>query len=322
MRICHLNLILIQFQFDFFQNPPSCIPVIFILHPCTGTNDYRTFCKFMDKYQNFFILDGRIVLSDNLLNDRLCFSQVRFISNIYFQIQLSLRLSRCIRQTVVGQDAVWNNPDEAVRADSLKHFEKAAQTAKWIGCKIVSALVPMPFGATPWTFNPMAPSLKQSYRLPADYCFQKDWDLLIDSYKKALAIAKKYGLRMSIECFPHSMISTPHAMLKVLEDVGDDDFGIQLDTNHLIDQHIDPEWTIYVLGGKRIFNVHCKDNDSISRGNIPAGCGICDYTAVIQALKNVGYQGNLAVELEFTDNPRRYNKQALEHLKLCVAGEY
>ena len=222
----------------------------------------------------------------------------------------------------VFQDAVWNNPDEAVRADSLKHFEKAAQTAKWIGCKIVSALVPMPFGATPWTFNPMAPSLKQSYRLPADYCFQKDWDLLIDSYKKALAIAKKYGLRMSIECFPHSMISTPHAMLKVLEDVGDDDFGIQLDTNHLIDQHIDPEWTIYVLGGKRIFNVHCKDNDSISRGNIPAGCGICEYTAVIQALKNVGYQGNLAVELEFTDNPRRYNKQALEHLKLCVAGEY
>ena len=88
--------------------------------------------------------------------------------------------------------------------------------------------------------------------------------MLIDSYKKALAIAKKYGLRMSIECFPHSMISTPHAMLKVLEDVGDDDFGIQLDTNHLIDQHIDPEWTIYVLGGKRIFNVHCKDNDSIS----------------------------------------------------------
>ena len=77
--------------------------------PCTGTNDYRTFCKFMDKYQNFFILDGRIVLSDNLLNDRLCFSQVRFISNIYFQIQLSLRLSRCIRQTVVGQHSIWNH---------------------------------------------------------------------------------------------------------------------------------------------------------------------------------------------------------------------
>ena len=38
----------------------------------------------------------------------------------------------------VFQDAVWNNPDEAVRADSLKHFEKAAQTAKmdWLQNRI------------------------------------------------------------------------------------------------------------------------------------------------------------------------------------------
>lgn len=88
--------------------------------------------------------------------------------------------------------------------------------------------------------------------MPADYCYQKDWDTLMDSYRKCLAIAKRYGLRMSVECFPYSMISTPHAMLQLLKDVDDPDFGIQLDTNHLIMQHIDPEWTIYMLGGKRI----------------------------------------------------------------------
>ena len=92
-------------------------------------------------------------------------------------------------------------------------------------------------------------------------------------------------------------------------------------------QHIDPEWTIYMLGGKRIFNVHCKDSDAVSRNNIPAGCGITDYPAVIQALKKRGeifdiLDRNLSVELEFTDNPRRYNKQAMDHLKLCLAGEY
>lgn len=205
---------------------------------------------------------------------------------------------------------------------ALRHFEKAAQAAKWIGCRIVSTLVPMPCGATPWKFNPAAPAIKQGYHMPADYCYQKDWDTLMDSYRKCLAIAKRYGLRMSVECFPYSMISTPHAMLQLLKDVDDPDFGIQLDTNHLIMQHIDPEWTIYMLGGKRIFNVHCKDSDAVSRNNIPAGCGITDYPAVIQALKNVGYDGNLSVELEFTDNPRRYNKQAMDHLKLCLAGEY
>ena len=211
----------------------------------------------------------------------------------------------------VFQDASWNDACSEKREDSVRHFEKAAQAAKWIGCRIVSTLVPMPCGATPWKFNPAAPAIKQGYHMPADYCYQKDWDTLMDSYRKCLAIAKRYGLRMSVECFPYSMISTPHAMLQLLKDVDDPDFGIQLDTNHLIMQHIDPEWTIYMLGGKRIFNVHCKDSDAVSRNNIPAGCGITDYPAVIQALKNVGYDGNLSVELEFTDNPRRYNKQAM-----------
>ena len=187
----------------------------------------------------------------------------------------------------VFQDASWNDACSEKREDSVRHFEKAAQAAKWIGCRIVSTLVPMPCGATPWKFNPAAPAIKQGYHMPADYCYQKDWDTLMDSYRKCLAIAKRYGLRMSVECFPYSMISTPHAMLQLLKDVDDPDFGIQLDTNHLIMQHIDPEWTIYMLGGKRIFNVHCKDSDAVSRNNIPAGCGITDYPAVIQALKNV-----------------------------------
>jgi sugar phosphate isomerase/epimerase len=222
----------------------------------------------------------------------------------------------------VYQSADWNAADQAVRDRNLEYFEKCAKVAKWVGCRIVSSLSPSPRGAAGWRFKPSAPAQKQSFRLPADYNFRKDWETLIDGYKSALSIAKRLGLRMSIECFPLSMVATTHAMLKALEDIGDADFGIQLDTNHLVAQHIDPEWTVRVLGGKSIFNMHCKDHDSVSRGNIPAGCGITDYTAVIGALRDVGYAGNLTVELEFTDNPSRYNRQALEHLKLCAKGEY
>ncbi len=223
---------------------------------------------------------------------------------------------------MVYQSADWNSPSKEVRERNMRYFEQCAHVAKWIGCKIISTLVPLPQGATMWKFNPAAPALKQGFHMPKDYDYQADWALLVGEYKNALQIAKAMGLRMSIECFVLSMISTPHAMLKVLEDVGDDNFGIQLDTNHLIDQHIDPEWTIHMLGGKRIFNVHFKDNDAVSKGNLPAGCGITDYTAVIEALLNVGYQGNISVELEFTDNPRRYNRQAHDHIRLCLDGEY
>ena len=222
----------------------------------------------------------------------------------------------------VYQSADWNKADPDIRKKNLDYFEKFAQAAKWIGCNIVSTLSPPPRGGAGWRFKPSAPAQKQSFRLPSDYDFKNDWATLIDGYKSGLAIAKKYGLRMSIECFPLSMVATPHAMMKALEDIGDADFGIQLDTNHLVAQHIDPEWTVRMLGGASIFNMHCKDHDSISRGNIPAGAGITDYTAVIGALRDVGYKGNLTVELEFTDNPRRYNKQALDHLKLCYNGEY
>ncbi len=100
-------------------------------------------------------------------------------------------------------------------------------------------------------------------------------------------------------------------MLQLLREIGDSDFGIQLDTNHLVAQRIDPEWTIHILGGKSIFNVHCKDHDMLSRGNIPAGCGITDYTEVIRRqgrwVRRKPDRGT-----EFTDNPARYNRQAYD----------
>ena len=222
----------------------------------------------------------------------------------------------------VYQSAEWNDADPAVRQRNMDYFEKFVRAAKWIGCQIVSTLSPPPFGGTGWRSNPRAPAQKLSFNLPRDYNYKKDWATLMDGYKSGLAIAKKSGLRMSVECFTMSMVATPNAMLKALEDISDPNFGIQLDTNHLVAQHIDPEWTVRMLGGSGIFNMHCKDHDAVTRGNIPAGAGITDYTAVIGALRDVGYKGNLTVELEFTDNPRRYNKQALEHLKLCAGGEY
>lgn len=54
----------------------------------------------------------------------------------------------------VFQDASWNDACSEKREDSVRHFEKAAQAAKWIGCRIVSTLVPMPCGATPGSSTP------------------------------------------------------------------------------------------------------------------------------------------------------------------------
>ncbi len=216
----------------------------------------------------------------------------------------------------------WSDPDPDVRKYLEEHFIKAVRVANWLGCEMITTLAQRPYGATPWRLNPRAAAQKEAFHLPDDYDYKADWERLCDSYRWANRTAKENGLRFAIEPHIFSMVSTPHAMLQMLNDVNDSNFGYQLDTNHLIAQRIDPEWTIHMLGGAPIFNVHCKDHDMYSRGNIPCGAGIADFTEIIRALRAVGYDGNLTVELEFTDNPARYNRQAYEHLVKCLAGEY
>jgi len=221
----------------------------------------------------------------------------------------------------VFQSAAWNDPDPAVQAEQIKYFEKCALAAHRLGARAISCIIPGPWGARPTRGN-ASPSEKKTLNLPADYSFEKDWNLFAEMMVKVADIAAKYDISIALECFAGSLCSTPHAMLKICEQVNRRNFGIQLDTAHLIGQRIDSETAIYMLGADRIVNVHFKDGDGMTRGNLPAGCGIADYTAILGALKNIGYRGSVSIEVEFTDNPARYMRQALDHVRLCDAGEF
>jgi len=221
---------------------------------------------------------------------------------------------------LVFQSNIWNNTDEKIKQKQLDYFKKCANAAKAMGASAISCIIPGPYGAKP-NRRP-SPSDKMAINLPADYSWDKDFDNYIEQMSKACGIAAEYGLKIALECFPGSLCATPHAMLKTLECVNRKNFGIQLDTAHLMNQRIDIETAIFMLGGERIFNVHAKDSDGMTRGNLPCGAGLVDYTAVVRALRNVGYKGNISVEVEFTANPKRYNKEAFNHLRECMAGTY
>jgi sugar phosphate isomerase/epimerase len=221
----------------------------------------------------------------------------------------------------VFQSDAWNDPDEEIQRRQLTYFRTCAEDAAALGAPIVSCIIPRPFGARP-TRGDASPSEKRAYNLPKGYCFQKDWDLFAAMLTKACDIAADFGVTVALECFPGSLCSTPHAMLKIIQDVTRKNFGIQLDTAHLMNQRIDVETAVYMLGAGCIKHVHLKDSDGMTRGNLPAGCGLVDYTRLFDALADVGYEGRCSVEVEFTDNPARYMKQALDHARLCLAHAY
>ena len=221
---------------------------------------------------------------------------------------------------LVFQSSMWNQVDEASKQKQLDYFRKCANAAKCMGASAISCIIPGPYGAKP--NRTPSPSDKKAINLPADYNWEKDFGNYISQMTKACDIAAEYGLKIALECFPGSLCSTPDAMLEVLKRVNRANLGIQLDTAHLMNQHIEIETAIFMLGGDRIFNVHAKDSDGVTRGNLACGTGLVDYTAVVRALRNVGYKGNISIEVEFTNNPKRYMKQAFEHLTECIAETY
>lgn len=244
----------------------------------------------------------------------------------YFNETKSRELGEYVRSIgleaggVAFQSNLWNDINKEIQKSQLDYFLKCAKTAASIGAKTISCIIPGPYGAKP--NRQKSPSEKKALNLPPDYSWEKDWDLFVSMIGSACDIASDFGLRIAMECFPGSLCSTPHAMLKFLEDAGRNNLGIQLDTAHLMNQNIDIETAVFMLKGERIFNVHAKDSDGLTRTNLPCGCGLVDYTAVLRALKNVNYKGNISIEVEFTDNPRRYMRQALDHLRLCMEGSY
>jgi len=217
---------------------------------------------------------------------------------------------------LVFQSSVWNDPDPAVTRKQLDYFAKCCAAANSLGAGIVSCIIPGPYGARPGP-RP-SPSDKLASNLPADYDWAADWDRFVASLTRAAEIARDHGLRVAMECFPRSLCSTPHAMLQLLKDVNALNLGIQLDTAHLTNQRIDVETAVYMLGAERLFHIHAKDSDSVTRDNLAPGTGIVDYRAVFQALKNVGYIGNVSVEVEFSAAPARYMRQGLAHVKECL----
>ncbi len=217
---------------------------------------------------------------------------------------------------LVFQSDLWNNPDQAVIDKQLKYFEKCVSAASNLGAWAISCIIPPPFGSKG---NPRpSPSDKLASNLPANYSWEKDWNLFATNLRKAANIAAKEGISIALECFPRSLCSTPNAMLQIVKDVNEKNFGIQLDTAHLMNQNIDVETAIFMLGTDNILNVHAKDSDGLTRTNLAPGTGIVDYKAVLRALNNIGYKRNISVEVEFTTDPETYMRLGLEHLKWCL----
>ncbi|MFN3198074.1 MAG: sugar phosphate isomerase/epimerase family protein [Bradymonadia bacterium] len=108
--------------------------------------------------------------------------------------------------------------------------------------------------------------------------------------------AADLGVKVGIEYEPALLVERADEVSTLIEVVGSPILGVNLDIGHAICAFEDPEESIQLLAG-RIWNVHVEDIKGRKHHHLVPGEGDIDFVRVMRALRDVGYDGHLTVEL-------------------------
>lgn len=180
----------------------------------------------------------------------------------------------------------WRSPpkDETSedRAERMDKMKKSIRAASLLGCEN-------------WVIHPLMP-------LGADDIItgneRKTWDINLGFMKELLITAKEYGVTICLENMPMAKFSMakPEAVLRFVEEIGDDNLKICLDTGHAAmfdDLSLCDE--VRRLGGKlKVLHVH--DNKCGKDLHLMPYFGKIDWKAFAASLKEIGYNGVFSLE--------------------------
>ena len=132
------------------------------------------------------------------------------------------------------------------------------------------------------------------------------YDLLLDSLHQILDYAETTDVRVGVEYEPELLVDDTDAVLALIDDVGRDSLGVNLDLGHAAVTGEDPVDAIHRCAG-RITGVHLEDIEGGVGGrhyHLVPGEGDLDFAAIFDALDDVGYDGFATLELyTYPDDP-------------------
>jgi sugar phosphate isomerase/epimerase len=133
---------------------------------------------------------------------------------------------------------------------------------------------------------------------------QPQLDRLTSMFRKATAIAGKRGIQLAVE---NHIDFTSDEMLQLLEAVDSPYLGINFDTGNFLRLLDDPVKGMAKLA-KRVYATHIKDlkvqagvapDEWYFFSSAPVGDGLIENQKLVQMLADAGFDGILAVEIDF-----------------------
>lgn len=207
----------------------------------------------------------------------------------------------------------WGHPDgleaggsEKAKAEMIAHIEHA---------KLIGAPVMRVVGSSlMFRFAPHEPQLKR----------------LAEWFREATDIAAKHNIRLAVE---NHIDYNSDEILWLIEQVGSEYFGINLDTANFLRVLDDPLEATRKLA-KHVYATHIKDVRPVKGvsarewyyfSSVAAGEGLIEIEQIAQVLKDAGYTGFLAFETDmphpdYTDREEEMVEKSIRYLKKIAAN--
>jgi sugar phosphate isomerase/epimerase len=119
----------------------------------------------------------------------------------------------------------------------------------------------------------------------------------VEVVRRANEIAKKNNIGLLLEPRVGEVVTNSDAMLRLIEAVNDDNFGVILDVGH---QHAQKELLPLSVEklGRHMKYVHVADNDGRDNRHFSPGEGNVDWDTLFQLLKRRHFDGFFSIDLE------------------------
>ena len=208
----------------------------------------------------------------------------------------------------------WGHPDGLEGGANVQAYEEmigSFESARAIGAKVMRVVG----SSLRFREQPHAPQLERLARM----------------FRDAVRIAADYGIRMAVE---NHIDFTSSEMVQLLDAVDSAYLGINFDTGNFVRLLDDPIQGMDKLA-ERVYATHIKDL-KIQRGvpanewyffsSVPVGDGVVDNGRLSQKLAKAGFDGLLAVEIDFlhpdyNDDEDGAVKQSVEELRRLVRAQ-
>jgi len=146
---------------------------------------------------------------------------------------------------------------------------------------------------------------------------EQAYENLLDSIDEILDHAESVGVDLGIEFEPELLVECTDEVLDLIDDVGRESLGVNLDVGHAAVYGEDVTESIHRSAG-HITGLHLEDIVGGRRGKhyhrIP-GEGDIDFRAIFDALDDIGYDGFATLELyTYPDEPDRAAREAYDEL--------